>query len=726
MSLTHAVLPLAGALLLAACDRTDSPKESGLEDDSTPDDSQPDDSEPDPDDSDPPGEAATKGMATRLAVVVMDGARLEETFADDGDPGGGWSDAWGGPSEEILPMLRSQVLPTGTLIRDGMAVGITTTTPAHADLLTGRREAFLPLSVPHGMGSYLLHYPSLAEAMRQDRGYDDESTWICVNGSHFEALVHGHYPGLGASVTTRLELFYQDGGSSDIFDTDDAVPLTAAREHLEDGARMVLANLHQIDRAGHNHPQLYGDTVAAIDEPVADFHASLSDANDAGDGALMILIADHGRHRQAAEGAAWTNHGDHCSGCRDVPMFLWGAGVKQGATLDGPVVLEDLTSTAAWLLDVPMPYSTGLILSEALIGEPEVVQRQGEVRVVSAGELVATQRWNDDRRHRSDVVVDGQVLGSPSALAVEEPRVAASGDSSYACWRELDVLSDPDYRPWLLQCAARTTDGDWNDLAFPTEVLWPEVSPSLMVDDAGGLLMVYETSNHPEIEGTVTANAFELALARWTAGGGWEHAELRELGLYFPLDPTVLSFGDQRWIAFAASEDEVTARYTRQVHVYGLDWPEGGEPSVSAGYHAGSTDVAGGSYDRQEHPALASIDDSLWLAWHGYDADGVHLLVSRASDPGHQGSWRAPRAVDGTGTVYGHIQPLWDGSGHLLWARLSEHGSAEVCRLDSTTTEVDCLDTGAPAIDSVAVTTDGAVASVSAGDGLWELRELSW
>ena len=666
------------------------------------------------------------GVARNLAILVVDGARMEETFADESDVGGGWSDAADDYTDGILPNIRGTVLPTGTLIRNGYVTGITLTTPAHGDLLTGRREAFLPLAHSEGIGHYQLHYPTLFETLRSTEGGDEESTWIVANTAHLEPLEYSHYPGLGVDYTATSELLFAAGDGVG-FESDDGQCVAIARQHLEEGSRMVLANLHQIDRAGHNTPDVYAATVAAADEPIVAFHEWLGGDSGIGDETLMLLLADHGRHRVGDDQQyPWTHHGCHCAGCREVPMFLSGPGVMPNVTLLEPVVMEDLTSTAAWLLGLSMPYSTGLVLTDALVGQPDVEQRRGLVRVVTSGDLVATQQWEDDRSHRSSLWVDGQELGSPLALHVEDPQVASGDAIDHVCWRELTVSETTDHWPWLIECHHREHGADWVDTQFPDDIQWPHVAPTMLSLGSGALVMAYENSLDLNTAGSVNAESMALELARWTPSAGWEQPGSPANELFYPSDPDLVGGDEAIWLALTAGRDAPTARYTRQVRVFELAWPSNEDPSWELRYSVPANDVTGRSFERQEHPALVMVGDALRLAWHAYDDDGVHLLVAQANHPDDPGSWGLPRTLDDSGQLFGHVSPVWNEDGDLFWARHGEQLDVEVCRMTQMSWIEECQDLGVDLIDSLAVDPGGAIVSISDGDGSWELVELGW
>ena len=62
---------------------------------------------------------------------------------------------------------------------------------------------------------------------------------------------------------------------------------------------------------------------------------------------VVILTADHGGRGR--------RHGSASPEDRNIPWIAWGAGVRQGHRITGPVHTYDTAATALWLLDVPVP-----------------------------------------------------------------------------------------------------------------------------------------------------------------------------------------------------------------------------------------------------------------------------------------------------------------------------------------------------------------------------------
>ena len=273
------------------------------------------------------------GSARNAVVLVLDGGRIEETFGDEGSWGEGYSDAWGGPTDEVLPSMRSQLLPQGALARPGYISGATVTAPAHADLLTGVHRPMGPIPNADTITYFHPEYPTIFELVREQLDLEQDEAVLMGNTYHLSSLHRSTHPGYGELLQgTNIFIAAAEGTTPS---EDDQDVLDEVRGQLEAGARLVVANLHQIDREGHNHPQLHARTIHEMDQPVTDLWNWIqSPGSGLADETLMVILSDHGRHRFEGGEYTFQDHGCDCSGCREVPMLLLGPWVQQGVVAD--------------------------------------------------------------------------------------------------------------------------------------------------------------------------------------------------------------------------------------------------------------------------------------------------------------------------------------------------------------------------------------------------------
>ncbi len=669
-----------------------------------------------PDTGTPPG-VAVRGMAAQVAWVVMDGARVEETLGGGDTQALGVSDAWGGPTDAILPRIRAEILPEGALAVPVYVTLDTVTTPAHAALFTGRTQVFPPMASDDGVGLRFPDHPSLFELVRAAEGLGAHAVPAWADTPLLEDVVASHHPGFGIGAGAAYGVV-ADPDDPDRPADDDGLVVEAIRGALAGGARLAFGNLHQIDRTAHVHPERYAAEVARIDDPVADLWASIrgGDGTPLGD-TLLVLLSDHGRHRFVSGDTPWAHHGCDCSGCREIPLLLAGPGVRRGVVGEGTWILQDVAYTVAWLMGTELPYATGLPLTDLLEGHPDVPVRRGEVAVQVSGGIRAWQAWTDDPAARSAVVVDGAVQAS-GMLHVEQPRIAASGDDLFACWRSLDLVAGARAWPWQATCAHRIAGG-WHEIGLPVVRVTPDFAPDLRLDAEGRLWVALPDGTLDPERGGTTPSCTGYALARWSEGAGWEIQEAL-VGLdRYPTGASLRVDGDRAWVAFAASDDTHSMRYTRHVEVHAVSWAAGGQPAWTLDGRLDPGD-AGAGHARLEHPALGLADGTVHVAAVAYRDDGTDLVeMDREA-----GGWSAPRTLDASGAVHAHVGPAWSDGGRLYWSRLGVASTVEICGWTPGGADPACQDTGAAWIDSLAPTDTGVAASVSDGDLLWRVIDL--
>jgi hypothetical protein len=678
------------------------------------------------DTQDPPLERPLFGVAEYGVIMVTDGVRIEESWGDETTYGEGYSDAYGGPTDELWPLMREHLLPQGAVAKPGYVTGITITAPAHVDLLLGKRTPYGHHPPGEGPGRYRPELPTIFEYLRaQDSSVTAEQAAFVGNTYHMLALGHSLHPGLGEDYQGIYTFMDIEGGNDiDVRPAFDPPVVEEVMSQLSTGARIVVANLHQVDRMGHYNPFQHYAYVQELDDDLTTmWNTTIQGDTRLADNTVMAIASDHGRHRfiETTDGATWRNHGCGCSGCREVPMLLLGPGVKQDHIATQPYTFEDIGLTVGWLMGVEMPYATAMVMSDMLEGDPEIPQRSGPHALHNSGDLLAYQLFRDDFSSRSEVVVDGTVFANTDAIHVEQPKVLSTDEVSYACWREVTVATDDEYWNWVPVCHYREGDGEWISFGGAvTDLVWPYFDPAMTADPGGQLYMAFS--------GNETGNAQSdtgVYLARWTKARGWEGAEEFVGGAFFPIHPTVVVDADYAWVAWSAGKSDPEGRDTRHVDVYRVSWPAGENQAWHHSFESEYSDASGRSFTRIDSAALSQQDGTLHLAYLAYNDDGNFLVGTSLQEP--DGTWAEPRSMDTTGEVMVHVRPQWSTDGWLYWGRLGSDGDAEVCRAHtSAITDDQCESTGAPYLESVAPTEGGAWATVSHGAMQWELSTVTF
>lgn len=679
-----------------------------------------------------PGPAwASVGYA---AILVIDGARTDETIFD------GTSSATGGDTEEIIPDFREMFFPEGALLRPGFATGVTQTSEGHAEMVTGVRVPQCNMPSDDGAGYYRPELPTLYEMVRKEYGATEDQVDLVANTPHLQGHTWGVSPlggeSLGSPYTYITDEMSREGGDPDQPGEDDTVVMEYVLSQFEEHeTRFLLANLHQIDRAGHNSPgDVYAGTITASQDPIMAFWEWIQTTEPYADNTLLVVTADHGRHRWEDTQQDWKDHGDQCAGCRQIPVFFIGPGIRRDEVITtATYTIEDMARTVAWMLGLEMPFGTGMIVREALSNPPDTTGREGEVWVARDGDLTAWQAWTDDPYNQSQIVVDGEILSDVDAIHAEAPRVLDTGDHQFVCWREL-ILGEGDYVyedwDWLGQCRHRDPDGEWEDMAFPVEPVWPFWEPSLAVDDGGRFWITFV--DNPNASGD-TDSGTEVRVLRWTEGRGWEGENYGNDHVAYPIYPTMTFLDGNVFLAFTTSTyttddaEKKYVRYTRHIEVNKVEWGES-TPSWSVPLALEVNDMGTGDdpdnpFARMTHPAITAVDGVLHLAFVGYgDEPGSTIGYVTSTDGGQ--TWTEPATWDDSGRVFGYVGPRWTEDGTLYWTRYDEDESAEVCHRSPEDTEPTCTDPGGDHVQGLAPTSEGVSVSVYQGDQRWETLEL--
>ena len=656
-------------------------------------------------DSKPDTDTGTKALVEpvgHVVVLILDGPRMTESF------GSGVSNTDGTDAESFMPFIRQRLWPQGTLILPGIAPGITLTGPGHCDLMIGTNTPYGNYGVDSDTndgGLYRPEFPTLIEAARAQLGADENQSAFGGNTSLMAGITWSLYPGLGEDVGGTYTLV-ENPDLPGQPQAEDIPVLEAFQEHLTTHeAKLVFWNLKNIDRTGHyGPPPSYPAAARTIDEPVADFWDWLQEQPQYADDTVLVIVSDHGRHDFGTE-EDWRNHGDACRGCREIPMFLMGAGVHEGLVVDEPRTLHDLNATIAALAGVDMPYSTGKVIDEALVGRAPSPEAQGALEVAGPVHTAFHQGRTQ--------LQDGEtVLSSADAFAVEAPTAAIGQDDTFVCWREL-ALGEGDTLPWTPHCSRQTESG-WVGIDFAGKSqVSPWWNPAAAVDSDGRLWMAFVDLPTGVVART-TDPAQQVRLVRWEDGRGWEGVDDGAGDFSLATWPALALDSDQvTWVAYGTADPFSTDRTSRHVRVQKVAWTPG-QGQIWNTMHLTE------GYGRMERPALAVLDEVVHLVFVANADDGTTTVAHQSSSDGGT-TWTDVVELDDSGAVLSHVRPVFhDGAVH--WARLVE-GVAEVCSVAPGGAAA-CTSTGQPTLRALDVGPSGVQVTTSSGDRSWELTSL--
>ncbi len=653
-----------------------------------------------------------------VLILVMDGVRLEESLGDDP------SSANGELPSSFLPTIWDERLGTGVRSTEAWNIGATTTVPAHAAIVTGRRVPLANYAAGDDPGLYLSPLPTLGELLRADDASVARADNLLMGNTKLpSALTHSLWPGLGWDVGGDYSLVTQ--GESQKTSQDDAeVVEKLTAELAANPVRLGVVNLHQVDRSGH-----YGEgdehllKVQGLDRPLANLWDWLDDHEGYAGDTWVLLTADHGRHSDAASDPPWRHHGCACNGCRRLPFLLTGPGVVAGSDTDGPLLLVDYAPTMAALLGLELPWADGLVRDDLLTDPTGVASRSGLADFAVAGELQAEIRYQDDPAHRNELWVAGQQLSDPDAIAVEAATMATDGSHSWLCFREVVLAPDAHETAWVPRCFQSDDDGDsWTDIGFPVERVGPYWRPALSAGLDGVVMAAWaHNPNGLATESWATEESdMSVDLARWN-GSSWERTSAGGIHT-FPTDAALLPAPGGAWVALGASGVTEDARHHRDVHMGfaeigdgGLTWGSVHPVELSA--------VAGSPAQwRMEYPALAAgPEGEVLLAASGFVEGGSVAVVATTHDGR---SWDEQGAVELPYRLMPHIGPVWMGQ-QPVWATVDPDADKAWICTGLPDLEASCTDAESPRILRMVAHQGRLYALVDIGVGQWELRSWS-
>ena len=141
-----------------------------------------------------------------------------------------------------------------------------------------------------------------------------------------------------------------------------------------DSTRAVIARSHpsfcyvllgQVDAVAHSgDTNGYISSIRQADSLTFELWKLLRADPQYRDSTTLIITSDHGRHDEGHGG--WFSHGCSCHGCRHVLFLAVGPDIKADTIIGDRADQTDIAPTVAGLLEFPMPFARGRVLSAML------------------------------------------------------------------------------------------------------------------------------------------------------------------------------------------------------------------------------------------------------------------------------------------------------------------------------------------------------------------------
>jgi hypothetical protein len=302
--------------------------------------------------------------AENVFVLIIDGLRNDEAFDD--------------PTHQYIPHMWNDLRPLGTINTNFWNTGITVTTAAHNQIVTGVR-AFLSIQ---GGDTSKLHskYPNIFEYYRKQKNIPKEKVWfIAGKGPILKSLHYSLHPD-----------YAHWGASGESFNRSDADTWVSVQQKMDTfHPSLVVINLRDVDHTGHKGIYTdYAEAIKKADQIVYDLWQKIQSDAFYKDKTDFIITTDHGRHSDGFFNG-YIDHGARNHGNRHILFLAIGPDFKQNEIIDLRRDHIDIGPTIGAILGVQTPYADGEVMTELFhdptLGQDIVIGGQRRVSISGSG-----------------------------------------------------------------------------------------------------------------------------------------------------------------------------------------------------------------------------------------------------------------------------------------------------------------------------------------------------
>lgn len=297
----------------------------------------------------PAADSAVPAWKTRhIVILVIDGPR--------------WTETWGKPGRDLIPVRDKILAPQGVLLSDMANDGPTYTNAGHSALLTGFHQEI------NNSGLELPRNPSLTQRLIAT-GVDPKAVWVVASKDKLQILTDSAHP-----EWKRKHVCSSDCGTDGIGSDyrDDSITFERAKNVLSTHhPRLMLINFKEPDSSGHAKKwDRYLENIRITDRYAGAIWEQIQADPVMKDRTTLFITNDHGRHLDGHKDG-YISHGDDCAGCRKIELLAIGPDFKKGVISEVHRRQIDVAVTAAALLGLTIPGSEGKVMSELFVVPPQ-------------------------------------------------------------------------------------------------------------------------------------------------------------------------------------------------------------------------------------------------------------------------------------------------------------------------------------------------------------------
>jgi hypothetical protein len=292
-------------------------------------------------------EAAQAWKTRHVVILVIDGPR--------------WSETWGRPGRDLIPVRDKVLAPQGVWLSDMANDGPTYTNAGHSALLTGFHQEI------NNNGRELPRNPSLTQRLIAT-GVDPQAVWVVASKDKLQILTDSAHP-----EWKRKYVCSSDCGTDGIGSgyREDSVTLERAKAAITaHHPRLMLINFREPDSSGHAKDwERYLKHIGITDGYAGMIWEHIQADPVMKDRTTLFITNDHGRHLDGHKDG-FISHGDDCAGCRKIELLAIGPDFKKGVVSDVHRNQIDVAVTTGALLGIAIPGSDGKVMDELFLAPP--------------------------------------------------------------------------------------------------------------------------------------------------------------------------------------------------------------------------------------------------------------------------------------------------------------------------------------------------------------------
>lgn len=295
------------------------------------------------------GEDAAPAWKTRhVVILVIDGPR--------------WTETWGKPGRDLIPVRDKVLAPQGVLLSDMANDGPTYTNAGHSALTTGFHQEI------NNSGLELPRNPSITQRLIA-AGSDPKQVWVVSSKDKLQILTDSTAKEWKNKHICSADCGKDGHGSG--YRSDEVTLERVLSVVADHRPRFMLINFRGPDSSGHGKDwDGYLANIKTTDEYAGKIWDRIQADPQMKDATTLFITNDHGRHLDGHKDG-YISHGDDCAGCRKIELLAIGPDFKKGTVSDVHRCQIDVAVTAAALLGLTIPGSEGKVMTELFAVPPK-------------------------------------------------------------------------------------------------------------------------------------------------------------------------------------------------------------------------------------------------------------------------------------------------------------------------------------------------------------------